>query len=69
MNRHNEAALRLAKQKKELELDQLKEENRKRRTKAHAVDLELQYDTSEIRGNIHETLSNQSLCVLRSAGD
>ena len=46
IERQNEAALRLAKQKQELELEQLHEESRKRLAEAHLVELELQDDLS-----------------------
>ena len=60
IERQNEAALRLAKQKQELELEQLQEENRKRLAEAHLVELELQDDISETNEDLHETLSRLS---------
>ena len=60
IERQNEAALRLAKQKQELELEQLQEENRKRLAAAHLVELELQDDLSEANEDLHETLSRLS---------
>ena len=60
VERQNEAALRLAKQKQELELEQLHEENRKRLAEAHLVELELQEDPSEANEVAHETLSRLS---------
>ena len=60
VERQNEAALRLAKQKQELELEQLQEENRKRLAAAHLVELELQDDLSEANEDLHETLSRLS---------
>ena len=50
------AALRLAKQRQELELEQLQEENRKRLAEAHLVELELQEDPSEANEDAHEIL-------------
>ena len=64
VERQNEAALRLAKQKQELELEQLQEENRKRLAEANLVELELQADPSEANEDAHETLSRLS----RTAG-
>ena len=60
LERQNEAALRLAKQKQELELEQLQEENRKRLAEAHPVELEHQEDPSEANEDTHETLSRLS---------
>ena len=60
IERQNEATLRLAKQKQELELEQLHEENRKRLAAAHLVELELQDDLSEANEDLHETLSRLS---------
>ena len=60
IERQNEAALRLAKQKQELELEQLQEDNRKRLAEAHLVELELQDDLSEADEDLHETLSRLS---------
>ena len=60
IERQNEAALRLAKQKQDLELEQLQEENRKRLAEAHLVELELQEDLSEANEDLHETLSQLS---------
>ena len=60
IERQNEAALRLAKQKQELELEELQEENRRRLAEAHLVELELQDDASEANENAHETLSRLS---------
>ena len=57
IERQNEAASRLAKQKQELELEQLQEENRKRLAQAHLVELELQDEANE---DAHETLSRLS---------
>ena len=54
--RQNEAVLRLAKQKPEVEIEQL-QENRKRLAAAHLVELELQDDLSEAKEDLHETLS------------
>ena len=60
IERQNKAALRLAKQKQELELEQLQEENRKRLAEAHLVEVELQDDLSEGNEDLHETLSRLS---------
>ena len=60
IERQNEAASRLAKQKQELELEQLQEKNRKRLAEAHLVELELQDDASEANEDAHETLSRLS---------
>ena len=60
VERQNEAALRLAKQKQELELKQLQVENRKRLAEAHLGELELQEDPSEANEDAHETLSRLS---------
>ena len=60
IGRQNEAALRLAKQKQELELEQLQEENRKRLAQAHLVELELRDEASEANEDAHETLSRLS---------
>ena len=60
IQRQNEAALRLAKQKQEHELEQLQEENRRRLAEAHLVELELQDDASEANEDAHETLSRLS---------
>ena len=60
VERQNEAALRLAKRKQELELEQLQEENRKRLAEAHLAELELQEDPSEANEDAHETLSRLS---------
>ena len=60
IERQNEAALRLAKQKQELEIEQLQEENQKRLAAAHLVELELQEDLSEANEDLHETLSRLS---------
>ena len=57
IERQNEAALGLAKQKQELEIEQLQEENRKRLAAADLVELELQDDLSEPNEDLHETLS------------
>ena len=60
IERQNEAALRLAKQKQELELEQLQEENSKQLAEVHLVELELQEDPSEANEDAHETLSRLS---------
>ena len=60
VERQNEAALRLARQKQELELEQLQEENRKRLAEAHLIELELQEDPSEANEDAHEILSRLS---------
>ena len=60
IERQNEAALRLAKRKQELQLKQLQEENRKRLAEAHLVELEIQEDPSEANEDAHETLSRLS---------
>ena len=54
------SALRLAKQKQELELEQLHEEYRKRLAKAHLVELELQDDLSDSNEDLNEVLSRLS---------
>ena len=60
VERQNEAALRLARQKQELELEQLQEENRKRLAESHVIELELQEDPSEANEDAHEILSRLS---------
>ena len=60
IERQNEAALRLAKQKQELELEQLQEENRKRLAEAHLVEMKLQEDLSETIEDLRETLPRLS---------
>ena len=57
VERQNAAALRLAKQKQELEREDLQDENRKRPVEAHLVELELQDDLSEANEDAHEILS------------
>ena len=67
IERQNEVAIRLAKQKQELELEQLKEENRKGLAEAHLVELELQDDLSEANKDLHEFLSR--MCGTSTAHD
>ena len=55
IEKQNEAAVRLAKQKQELELEVLQEENRKRLAEAHLVELELTEDLSETNEDFQET--------------
>ena len=60
IEKQNEAAVRLAKQKQELQLAVLQEENRKRLAEAHLVELELTEDLSETTEDFQETLSRLS---------
>ena len=58
--RQNDVAMRLARQKQELEFELLHEENRKQLAEAHLVELELTEDLSETNADFQEFLSRLS---------
>ena len=60
IQRQNDVAMRLARQKQELELELLQEENRKPLAEVYLVEMELTEDLSETNADFQETLSRLS---------